>query len=347
MSTVGGSSPHDRQFDDADDAVTTENFDLLCQLEKECHDKESSILQLKMQLLNERKRFEEEKQEMIAKQDELYYQASTAEVFHSQLCSLLEVNLASEHSQLIEEIQNRIGKTIHREEEDSTEARSKEATIAALDSGLRKAIKSLESSISDNIKLQKCVKKRDRQLREASAQLECYLEFTGQDTIEGSLKHLRKLKKNARRYRKMVKAIESTDNLTIGGLCRIIDDQSALIDDAANSLRKTDHKAASELKKRNRDLSGEMSQILNGAITDDVPEIFGRMDSDLEEQYDDMKTTIWLNKVKEGLALDRQIQDLQEVGMNNSERMKLRMQMMAVREANWLSPGVPFPSTYV
>jgi hypothetical protein len=352
---TGASSPHNLQFDDPDRISTINSLDLLCQLEKECHDNEAAIVQLKLQMLNERKRFEEEKQELITRQDELYYQVSRAEIFHSQLCSMLELDSSSECAAVIQEIQNRVGKISDQEQDHEVQNRLNEAKIREIDLRLKTTVQALEVARDDNRtkckdirKLQKHLKAREKQLRQADSQLQSCLQLTRKGTIEDSLQYIQKLKKRARKYKKIARSLTQADLVAMGEIQPIIDGQSALIHSAVKFLREANPNAADELQKRSRELKGVLDQILNGQVLreDEVPGL-EQLDIDVEEQYDDLKTTIWLNRMREALSVERQIEAEERVRMNNSERMKLRMQTAAVKEANWMSPGVPFPSTYV
>jgi hypothetical protein len=282
------------------------NYSVLYQQQKQIHELEKKNLELRQQIVEDRRRFEDEKQNLLVKQEELHSRFDEADLFHSQLCELLEIPGNSESARIIESVQNLVNRKMPEDfsslQEASGVIASKDRQLADLEVKFREVRRLYRASESDNAtnsaelsRFRRKFAKQSELCEKLKTSLESHLALTGRDTPEASLNALRIMKTKLYKYKAMIRE-GLGPNPQIAELRELIFDQSETIDVVLRSLR--------EFREQFTEVTSPENPFRK-IPADSHPRI--APNGFLQLPYDDRRASLWMSKTRELLALERQL----------------------------------------
>jgi hypothetical protein len=290
---------------------------------------------LRKQLLDDRRAFEQEKEELLSQQGDLYSTIDSSDLFHLQLCAILDIDRRekSNFPLIIQSIHDLVQRDAANASQLSEAIAAREAQLIDVDRDLKELRSLYRKSEADNAakaleaaELRSQVESQEAYLEKVKALLHAHFALTNTDTTEASLEAIRGLKARIREYKQALREQECqrAENGDLIEIKQMIAQQSEILATVVQSLE--------ELKGRRR-------RHVRQKVEPSVP-ANGFVDFGGGFQYDDIRDTMWMAKTKDLLSLERQLAKANKrLNAANSQLQRLMCQAP--------QPAADCPDTYI
>jgi hypothetical protein len=287
------------------------NYGVLYQQQKQIHELEKANHQLRQQIVEDRQAFEAEKEALLARQDELASAVDQSDIFHAQLFELLNARSASDFAGMLESarilVRQKAPDEFTHGQQVSDVIALKDHQLAELEVKLREVKRLYRAAESEGTvtgaeltRLRKKYTKQNVQCEAMRAALDAHLALTNCETAEASISALQVMKTKLYKYRTMVHE-GLRPHPELGEIRDLIADQSETINAVVQSIRdfreEFDDVASPENPFRKIPVESKPRVAPNGFLS--LP-------------YDDRRASLWMNKTKELLAMERQLVHAQQ-----------------------------------
>jgi hypothetical protein len=270
-----------------DDSPNPENYELIYLQEKRIHELEALNVGLRRQLVGDRRAFEQEKEELLSQHGELYSTIDSADLFHLQLCAILEIDRQekSNFPLIIQSIHDLVQQDVANASQLTEAIATREAQLIDLDHNLKELRSLYQQSEVESAAKSLEVEQLRSQAESQETQLHAILALTNSDTADASLGVIRRLKVRVREYKRAIRE-QQAENAELGEIRQMIAEQSEVLATVVQALK-------------GRGL--RVRQTAAPAVGAN-----GFVDFGGGFRYDDIRNTMWIAKTKDLLSLERQ-----------------------------------------